>query len=85
MIITKDSERYQAAEALIAAAHEFWRACARAGQGGAVQWLTGRTGELIIFTRGEYRHVLMQNIDLLPGMRVDHFEGDELEAEDEDA
>jgi hypothetical protein len=57
-----DEKRRETGQRLIEAAHEFWRACRLEGQHGAVQWLTGENGELIIFTRCEYRQQLMKNI-----------------------
>lgn len=47
---------------LLTAAQEFWNACHQSGQYGAVQWITGANGELLIYTRGEYREQLMENI-----------------------
>ena len=61
-----DEKRYEAAKRLLAAAHEFWKACNAEGQYGAVQWLTDTDGALIIFTRGEYKDRLMRNVDMLP-------------------
>ena len=60
---TMDQRRREAGSRLLAAAHEFWTACQIEGQSGAVQWLEGTGGELIIFTRGEYRRQLMAAVD----------------------
>lgn len=79
-----DEQRRAAGQKLLDAAHEFWKACHAEGQYGAVQWLTGADGELVIFTRGEYRDTLMQNIYTLPSARV-HFFSEEMPAEDGDA
>ena len=54
---------YLAAEALLAAAHEFWQAKQDAGQGAAVVWVTDTDGRTLIFTRGEYREQLMSVVD----------------------
>jgi hypothetical protein len=64
---------YDAGNFLLNAAQEFWNACRQAGQYGAVQWLTGGNGELLIYTRGEYRETLMNNIWKIPGQEVKHF------------
>ena len=48
-------DHYDAGNFLLNAAQEFWNACLRAQQYGAVQWLTGENGELLIYTRGEYK------------------------------
>jgi len=68
-----DEKRLASAQKLLDAAHEFWRACNEEGQRGAVQWLTGTNGELIIFTRSEYRNVLMSNIESLSNQDKVHF------------
>ena len=72
-IIKRDSKRHETAEKLLETAMEFWIACNDEGQYGAVQWLIGETGELIIYTRGEYKDRLMENIDKL-GTEIYHFE-----------
>lgn len=78
-----DAERKAAGDKLLAAAHEFWKACRNEGQYGAVQWLTGSSGELIVFTRGEYRETLMRNIASLPSDgRAHHFRGEEMPDDD---
>jgi hypothetical protein len=73
-----DDKRYAAGQKLLDAAYEFWKACHAEGQYGAVQWLTGTNGELIIFTRGEYRTQLMNNIHLLNGVSPEHKFGEEM-------
>lgn len=77
-----DDKRKEAADKLLAAAYEFWGECHKAGQYGAVQWLQGTTGELIIFTRGEYRRQLMQNIDRLPNQDEIYYFGEQIPTED---
>jgi len=57
-----DQQRYDAGQRLLDAAYEFWSACQAEGQAGAIQWLLGSNGELVIFTRGEYLSQLMANI-----------------------
>jgi hypothetical protein len=57
-----------AAQTLLTNALTFWKEARALNPGfGAVRWLTGNTGELLIFTRMEYRGHLLQNIDTLPG------------------
>lgn len=81
--ISKDSERYRAAKLLLNAALKFWQACEKEGQHGAVQWLAGTNGELLIFTRGEYRDGLMNNIWTLSQREQIGTFAEELPSEDE--
>lgn len=53
----------KAGEKFLAAGQEYFDAFHKAGGSGAVIWLGAEDGKLAIFTRGEYRHVLMSNID----------------------
>ena len=78
-----DDKRQAAGQKLLDAAHEFWSACNQEGQYGAVQWLTGTAGELLIFTRGEYRDQLMENIYTLPNMQKIHLFGEKMPNEDD--
>ena len=78
-----DKKRQAAAQKLLNAAHEFWNACHEEGQYGAVQWLTGTLGELVIFTRGEYRERLMSNIHTLPDVEKLHLFGEQMPDDDE--
>lgn len=80
--ISKESERYKTADKLLKVAAEFWQACHKEGQYGAVQWLTGDSGELVIYTRGEYRETLLQNIDVI-GTPVERF-GEAIDRRQED-
>ena len=77
-----DDKRFAAGQKLLAAAHEFWGACYAEGQYGAVQWLTGTDGELVIFTRSEYRRELIENISRLPGGEKIHRFGEEMPIDD---
>lgn len=79
-----DDKRRVAGQRLLDAAHEFWSACHEEGQYGAVQWLTGSSGELVIFTRGEYRERLMMNIDTLPNVEKIHFFGEDMRNDEEE-
>ena len=58
---------------LLNAAQEFWNACRQSGQYGAVRWLTGSSGELLIYTRGEYREQLIENIYKFADQPAHHF------------
>jgi hypothetical protein len=78
-----DKKRMEAGQKLLDAAHEFWNACYDEGQYGAVQWLTGSRGELVIFTRGEYRGQLMENITKLSEDEPVHFFGEPMPKENE--
>jgi hypothetical protein len=73
-----DAKRKAAGQKLLDAAAEFWAACNAEGQYGAVQWLVGTGGELVIFTRGEYRETLMANIYALPNVEKIHLFGEEM-------
>jgi hypothetical protein len=77
-----DKKRRETGQRLIEAAHEFWKACKEEGQYGAVQWLTGEDGELIIFTRGEYKDRLMKNIGDLYSQSPVHTFSESLKEED---
>jgi hypothetical protein len=57
-----DEKRLKSATKLLDAAYEFWNSCHLEGQYGAVQWLIGSNGELILFTRGEYKNKILNNV-----------------------
>jgi len=71
-----DKKRLAAGQKLLDAAQEFWEACHAEGQYGAIQWLEGTNGELLIYTRGEYRTQLLNNI---PSFGKIHYFGETLE------
>ena len=79
-----DEKRKKAGQNLLTAAMNFWKACRDEGQHGAVQWLEGSNGELLIFTRAEYREHLMRGIHSMPSDKVHFFQG-EVMPEDDDA
>jgi hypothetical protein len=80
-----DEQRRAAAQKLLDAAYDFWSACQAEGQHGAVQWLIGTGGEMVVFTRGEYRDALMHNIWSLEDQGRAHvFEGEEIPKPEED-
>jgi len=51
-----------AADALLEAAHRYWRELGAVAGSRAVIWLEDTAGRVVIFTRGEYRQHLMENI-----------------------
>ena len=77
-----DEKRQAAGEKLLAAAQEFWDACHEEGQYGAVQWLESTRGELLIYTRGEYREQLLGNIFSLPSAKAHFFRGEVMAADE---
>jgi hypothetical protein len=60
-----DELRKATGQKLLDAAQGFWEACQLEKQYGAIQWLEGTNGELIIYTRFEYRDALLDNIERL--------------------
>ncbi len=58
-LIESDDPVAVAARSLLSAAHAFWEAKRKANGGAAVVWLEDSDGRVIIFTRGEYRDILM--------------------------
>lgn len=58
-----DKELMQGAEELIAAAHSYFELMSKRGLAGGVIWLTDADGAMVVFTRGEYRHRLLRNIE----------------------
>ncbi len=79
-----DDKRREAGQKLLDAAAAFWAACNEEGQFGAVQWLTGTRGELVIYTRGEYREQLLQNISTLPFVEKIHLFGEQMPTDEAD-
>lgn len=51
------------ADNLIAAAYAYWRELGAVAGSRAVLWLEDTAGRVVIFTRGEYRQHLMENIE----------------------
>ena len=78
-----DEKRLEKATKLLHASQEFWDACQDEGQRGAVQYLGGPNGELVIYTRFEYRDQLLKNIFSLP-IKEHLFYGEQIENEDEE-
>jgi len=57
----------ESGQRLLDAAMAYWEDCHkfRSELGGAIQWLESNDGRLVIFTRGEYRARLLENVDRL--------------------
>jgi len=67
----KDMTELEAsARALLEAARLYREQANRSGVRGAVIWLQGIDGSLVVFTRGEYRDQLMENISMLGGSPI---------------
>lgn len=73
-----DAARLESGRKLLAAAHEFWRACRNEGQPGAIQYLEDTDGALIVFTRGEYRNRLLANIQTVANANALHRFGENI-------
>lgn len=58
--ITKDSEMETAAKALLQAAHNYWEIYQRELGPSAVVWVEADNGHFILFTRSEYKAVIME-------------------------
>jgi len=78
-----DAKRVKTGQKLLDAAHKFWKACHEEGQYGAVQWLEGTDGCLVIFTRGEYRDTLISNIYKIPEQKI-HVIGERMPSDDDE-
>lgn len=59
---------------LLTVAEEYWKAAHIDNVRGAVIWLEDSVGNTVIFTCGEYRRQLMDNIDRLPDSVIKTFE-----------
>lgn len=70
------------AQALLDAAQEYYEACYEANERGAVRWLEDTDGRLLIFTRGEYKHQLLENIEtLIDAEKITYFQRENLNEE----
>jgi hypothetical protein len=56
-------ELQECGQRLLDVALEYHALANKNGITGAVIWLTGSDGEMVIVTRGEYRETLMRNIE----------------------
>lgn len=50
-------------EKFLAAGFEYWEAAHKAGIDGAIIWLSDTNGYTCLFTRGEYKQTLLNNVD----------------------
>lgn len=69
-----------AARKTLDAAREFWEVKETLQLGGAVQWLRDDAGGLLVFTRGEYLSILMQNIEEINSSKPVITFGEQLDA-----
>lgn len=58
-------ELQRKAEALIAAAEEYWQEYQRTLYPSAVVWLKADNGQFVLFTRGEYLPRIMEVVDYI--------------------
>lgn len=64
--LTAKGELKKAAERLLDAAMDYWKAYAKETGGSGVVWVSDTDGRLVVLTRGEYRDDLLANIHRLP-------------------
>jgi hypothetical protein len=60
---------------LLKAAYEFWEIHQKVCGSSAVVWLEDDNEKLVVFTRGEYRRQIMENIDQLKDQAPMEFDG----------
>ena len=58
-----DQEFEASGRALLEAAHTYYNVMRKKGIAGGCIWLCGQDGNMVIFTRGEYRSQLLRNIE----------------------
>ncbi len=61
--VNSDESLKKAAQDLMDAAMNYWKEYSRVTGGAAVVWVKDDDGRMVVLTRGEYRHTIMQNID----------------------
>ena len=61
----ENEELRSKADAMLKASAEYWEAYHKAGLRGAVVWVEATDGQLVVMTRGEYKDIIMQNIEPL--------------------
>lgn len=61
-IIKREDPRHAAAQKVIDAMYEYWQLSYGTEDSCAVRWIQDANGKVVIFTRGEYRDVLMQSV-----------------------
>lgn len=84
-VIDKSSPLNELGQELLNAAEAYWVAYQneRFRGGGAVVWVDDSMGNTVIFTRGEYRHRLLINIDFPGPEKFFHHITTDAEAESE--
>ena len=58
-----DEELHDAAQRLLDECQTYYDLMRKRGLAGGCIWLTGGDGQMVVFTRGEYRHQLLTNIE----------------------
>jgi hypothetical protein len=61
--MTDDVELKACGQALLDAAHAYFKLMRKRGLAGGCVWLTAMDGSMVVFTRGEYRDRLLYNIE----------------------
>lgn len=84
--VDPESEIGQCGKRLLQAAADYWDSYQKhATAGTAVVWLQSENGAMVVFTRGEYKDVLMRNMESLNHkgpLSPDMFYEGEVEAEE---
>lgn len=58
-VMKKDSDLYCKGQALLSAAHEYWKQYQKDVGVGAIVWLENDNNHFILFTRGEYKSAIL--------------------------
>ncbi len=61
--ISKDEALYEKGKTLTKAAYDYWEEYNKLVGSSAIVWLQNEDGNLILFTRGEYREQIMREVD----------------------
>ena len=59
-----DDELQTAAQRLLEECQSYYDLMRKRGLAGGCIWLTGGEGQMVVYTRGEYRHQLLTNIEM---------------------
>ena len=59
-----DKELQDAAQNLLETCQEYYDLMRKRGLAGGCIWLTGQAGQMVVFTRGEFRQQLLHNIEM---------------------
>ena len=63
--VESDAALRETSDRLLQAAMDYWHEFRRVTGGAAVVWVKDTDGRMVVLTRGEYRHQLMNNIEQL--------------------